>query len=66
MRFSEEEKRKAVKLFNDGCSINYICCNIGCSQQSLYIWRKKFSQPQEVDLQEENRLLKELLAFYMR
>lgn len=67
-RYSEEQIVEALKKVDQGQSVKDLCREMGISDQTYYIWRRKYggmekSQVAEFKrLQEENNRLKRLVA----
>jgi putative transposase len=67
-RFSEEQIIRAIKEVDAGRKVADVCRELGVTDQTMYIWRRKYggmevSQAKELKrLEDENRRLKMLLA----
>ena len=67
-RFSEQQIAFILKQGDDGTSVEEVCRKAGISQQTYYLWRKKYAglMPSEMrrlkQLEEENNNLKKLVA----
>jgi putative transposase len=67
-RYSEEQIVQALKKVDAGTSAKELCRTMGISEQTYYLWRRKFggmekSQVIELKhLQEENNRLKRIVA----
>lgn len=68
-KFTEEQIAFVLKQVERGASIEAVCRKAGVSEQTFYRWKTKYSSllPSEVkrlkQLEEENRILKKLLAW---
>ena len=67
-RFSEEKILSSIQRHEKGEKINDICRDIGISDKTFFVWRKKYSGLEVQDLkrlkslEEENSKLKRLVA----
>ncbi len=67
-RFSEEQIAHALRQAEHGTSVAELCRKLGVSQQTFYLWKKRFagmgvSEVRRVkQLEEENGRLKRLVA----
>jgi len=67
-RFSVEQITYALKQVETGVPVAEICRKLGISEQTFYVWKKKYGGMGAVEarrvsqLEEENRRLKQLVA----
>ncbi len=67
-RCSEQQIAFVLKQADDGLSVEEVCRKAGISQQTYYLWRKKYGglMPSEVKrlkmLEDENSRLKRMVA----
>ena len=67
-RFSDQQIALALQQVEHGASVSAVCRKLGMSEQTFYLWKKKFGgmAPSEIkkmkQLEDENRRLKGLLA----
>ena len=67
-KFTEDQIAFALKQNELGTSVEEVCCKMGISEATLYVWKKKYSGigPSELRrlrrLEEENRKLKQIVA----
>ncbi len=67
-RFSEEQIAHALRQAEHGTPVTELCRKLGVSQQTFYLWKKRFagmgvSEVRRVkQLEEENGRLKRLVA----
>ena len=67
-RFSVEQIIYALKQVETGVPVAEICRKLGISEQTFYVWKKKYGGMGAVEarrvsqLEEENRRLKQLVA----
>ena len=67
-RFSEEQIATALRQVDAGAPVAEVTRALGVSEQSYYLWRKKYGQMAMAEirrlrqLEEENRKLKQLVA----
>src|SRR5512133_2332504 len=67
-RFSEEQIAYALRQAEQGTSVAELCRKMGVSQQTFYLWKKRFagmgvSEVRRMkQLEEENGRLKQLVA----
>ncbi len=67
-RFSEEQIATALRQVDAGAPVAEITRALGVSEQTYYLWRKKYGQMAMAEirrlrqLEEENRKLKQLVA----
>lgn len=67
-RYTEEQIVQALKKVDTGTSAKEMCREMGISEQTYYVWRRKYggmdkSQVMELKhLQEENNRLKRIVA----
>ena len=67
-RYTEEQIVQALKKVETGTSAKEMCREMGISEQTYYVWRRKYggmdkSQVMELKhLQEENNRLKRIVA----
>jgi putative transposase len=67
-RFSEEQIAMALRQVDAGAPIAEVTRALGVSEQTYYLWRKKYGQMAMAEirrlrlLEEENRKLKQLVA----
>lgn len=67
-RFSEEQIATAVRHVDAGAPVAEVTRALGISEQTYYLWRKKYGQMAMAEirrlrqLEEENRKLKPLVA----
>jgi len=67
-RFSEEQIATALRQVDAGAPVAEVTRALGVSEQTYYLWRKKYGQMAMAEirrlrqLEEENRKLKQLVA----
>jgi putative transposase len=67
-RFSEEQIATALRHVDAGAPVAEVTRSLGISEQTYYLWRKKYGQMAMAEirrlrqLEEENRKLKQLVA----
>jgi len=67
-RFSEEQIATALRQVDAGAPVAEVTRALGISEQTYYLWRKKYGQMAMAEirrlrlLEEENRKLKQLVA----
>jgi len=67
-RFSEEQIATALRQVDTGVPVAEVTRALGISEQTYYLWRKKYGQMAMAEirrlrqLEEENRKLKQLVA----
>jgi len=67
-RFTEEQIAYALRQAEHGTSVTEICRKMGVSQQTFYLWKKRFAGMGVAEvrrlkqLEEENGRLKRLIA----
>ena len=67
-RFTEEQIIKSIQRYNSGTRAKDLCRELGISQQTLYKWKKKYSDMSVSEakklkaLENENARLKKLIA----
>ncbi len=67
-RFTEEQIIKIIQRYNSGSKIKDLCREFGVSSQTLYSWKKKYSDMTVSEakklkaLEHENSRLKKLVA----
>jgi putative transposase len=67
-KFTEEQIARALKEAETGMSVVDICRKLGISEQTFYVWRKKYGAMGVAEvrrtkqLEDENRRLKQLVA----
>jgi len=67
-RFSEEQIATALRQVDAGAPVVEVTRALGVSEQTYYLWRKKYGQMAMAEirrlrqLEEENRKLKQLVA----
>ena len=67
-RFSEEQIAMALRQVDAGAPVVEVTRALGVSEQTYYLWRKKYGQMAMAEirrlrqLEEENRKLKQLVA----
>lgn len=67
-KFSEEQVAFALRLAESGTPVGDVCRQMGISEATFYVWKKKYSQfgvtelRQLRQLSEENARLKRLVA----
>ena len=67
-RFSAEQIATALRQVDAGAPVAEVTCALGVSEQTYYLWRKKYGQMAMAEirrlrqLEEENRKLKQLVA----
>lgn len=67
-RFTEEQIIKSIQRYNSGTRAKDLCRELGISQQTLYAWKKKYSDMSVSEakklkaLENENARLKKLIA----
>lgn len=67
-RFSVEQITYALKQVETGVPVAEICRKLGISEQTFYVWKKKYGGMGAVEarrvsqLEDENRRLKQLVA----
>ena len=67
-RFSEEQLATALRQVDAGAPVAEVTRALGVSEQTYYLWRKKYGQMAMAEirrlrqLEEENRKLKQLVA----
>jgi putative transposase len=67
-KFTEDQIAFALKQNELGTSVEEVCCKMGISEATFYVWKKKYSGigPSELrrlrQLEEENRRLKQIVA----
>ena len=67
-RFSEEQIATALRQVDAGAPVAEVTRALGVSEQTYYLWRKKYGQMAMTEirrlrqLEEENRKLKQLVA----
>jgi putative transposase len=67
-RFSVEQITYALKQVDNGVTVAELCRKMGVSEQTFYVWKKKYGGLDAVEarkvsqLQDENRRLKTLVA----
>jgi putative transposase len=67
-RFSEEQITYALRLAEGGSPVTDVCRQLGISEATFYVWKKKYASlgvtelRQLRQLQEENARLKRLVA----
>lgn len=67
-RHSEEQIVAALKKVSEGLSAKELCREMGISEQTFYVWKRKYSGMEKSQiaelkrLQEENNKLKRLVA----
>ena len=67
-RFSEEQIATALRQVDAGVPVAEVTRALGISEQTYYLWRKKYGQMAMAEirrlrqLEEENRKLKQLVA----
>jgi putative transposase len=67
-KFTEEQIARALKEAETGVSVVDICRKLGISEQTFYVWRKKYGAMGVAEvrrtkqLEDENRRLKQLVA----
>ena len=56
-RYDDEFRRNAMDLTIPGKSVIQVACDLGVSENSLHLWRKKYLEedgPQRENLKQEN------------
>ena len=67
-RFSEEQISTTLRQVDAGAPVTQVTRALGISEQTYYLWRKKYGQMAMAEirrlrqLEEENRKLKQLVA----
>jgi len=67
-RFSVEQITYALKQVDTGVPVAELCRKLGISEQTFYVWKKKYGGMGAVEarrvsqLEDENRRLKQLVA----
>ena len=67
-RFSEEQIAYALRQFESGTPVGDVCRQVGVSEATFYVWKKKFAHLGVSELrrlrqlEDENRRLKGLVA----
>lgn len=67
-RFTEEQMIEALRKVDQGMTVKELCREMGISEPTYYLWRKKFSGMEVSDirrlrsLEDENARLKRLVA----
>jgi putative transposase len=67
-RFSVEQISYALKQVETGVQVAEVCRKLGISEQTFYVWKKKYGGMGAVEarrvsqLEDENRRLKQLVA----
>jgi putative transposase len=67
-RFSVEQIAYAIKQVDAGVPVGELCRKLGISEQTFYVWKKKYgamgvAEARRVNqLEDENRRLKQLVA----
>jgi putative transposase len=67
-KFTEEQIARALREAETGVSVVELCRKLGISEQTFYVWRKKYGAMGVAEvrktkqLEEENRRLKQLVA----
>jgi putative transposase len=67
-RFTESQIVAAIKQYESGRTADDICREYGISKNTFYLWRKKYSGMDSLqlkrlkELEEENRKLKQMFA----
>jgi putative transposase len=67
-RFTEEQITYALRMADSGTPVGDVCCQIGISEATFYVWKKKYAELGVTELRqlrqltEENARLKRLVA----
>lgn len=67
-KFTEEQIARALREAETGVSVVELCRKLGISEQTFYVWRRKYGAMGVAEvrktkqLEEENRRLKQLVA----